>query len=191
MKTSFLFRGAFAAAVAGFLIATPGALPAQPTPAVVSAQPGQRGGVTAPAPESDGLHLSLDRGDPARPGEQPGSERLRQRGGGVAVLPLSEHRNLRSASDEHRRRGGTRTRRTSSAARRRGGAPERSWDAGIGLSQLTPWGGVVDFGLSGVVQHDEHHVRRRQPGHHRGPVLRHHPAASAQLRQARHRDQHR
>ena len=24
-----------------------------------------------------------------------------------------------------------------------------SWDAAIGLSQLTPWGGVVDFGLSG------------------------------------------
>ena len=52
MKSSFLFRGVSVAAVAGLLAATPGALPAQSTPAVVSAQPGQRGGVTVPAPES-------------------------------------------------------------------------------------------------------------------------------------------
>ena len=60
MKSSFLFRGVSAAIAATLLLMAPGALQGQSTPAVVSAQPGQRGGVTIPAPESDGLHLTLD-----------------------------------------------------------------------------------------------------------------------------------
>ena len=60
MKTSFLFGGVFAAAVAGFLTASSGTLLAQATPVDVSAQPGARGATTAPAAQADGVHLTLD-----------------------------------------------------------------------------------------------------------------------------------
>jgi len=148
MKTSFLFRGAFAAAVAGFLIATPGAPQTQPTPAVVSAQPGQRGGVTAPAPESDGLHLSLD-------------EAIRVALANNQDLNVSVNAAEASQFFLFQNTGIYDPLLTNTVNRRHTDSPQSSalggadvlqndsWDAAIGLSQLTPWGGVVDFGLSG------------------------------------------
>ena len=148
MKTSFLFRGASAAAVAGFLIAMPGALQAQPTPAVVSAQPGQRGGVTAPAPASDGLHLSLD-------------EAIRIALANNQDLNVSVNAAEASQFFLFQNTGIYDPLLTNTVNRRHTDSPQSSalggadvlqndsWDAAIGLSQLTPWGGVVDFGLSG------------------------------------------
>ena len=148
MKTSFLFRGAFAAAVAGFLISTPGASQTQPTPAVVSAQPGQRGGVTAPAPESDGLHLSLD-------------EAIRVALANNQDLNVSVNAAEASQFFLFQNTGIYDPLLTNTVNRRHTDSPQSSalggadvlqndsWDAAIGLSQLTPWGGVVDFGLSG------------------------------------------
>ena len=148
MKTSFLFRGAFAAAVAGFLIAAPGAPQTQPTPAVVSAQPGQRGGVTAPAPESDGLHLSLD-------------EAIRVALANNQDLNVSVNAAEASQFFLFQNTGIYDPLLTNTVNRRHTDSPQSSalggadvlqndsWDAAIGLSQLTPWGGVVDFGLSG------------------------------------------
>jgi len=148
MKTSFLFRGAFAAAVAGFLIAAPGAPQTPPTPAVVSAQPGQRGGVTAPAPESDGLHLSLD-------------EAIRVALANNQDLNVSVNAAEASQFFLFQNTGIYDPLLTNTVNRRHTDSPQSSalggadvlqndsWDAAIGLSQLTPWGGVVDFGLSG------------------------------------------
>ena len=148
MKTSFLFRGAFAAAVAGFLIAAPGAPQTQSTPAVVSAQPGQRGGVTAPAPESDGLHLSLD-------------EAIRVALANNQDLNVSVNAAEASQFFLFQNTGIYDPLLTNTVNRRHTDSPQSSalggadvlqndsWDAAIGLSQLTPWGGVVDFGLSG------------------------------------------
>jgi len=148
MKTSFLFRGAFAAAVAGFLIATPGVPQTPPTPAVVSAQPGQRGGVTAPAPESDGLHLSLD-------------EAIRVALANNQDLNVSVNAAEASQFFLFQNTGIYDPLLTNTVNRRHTDSPQSSalggadvlqndsWDAAIGLSQLTPWGGVVDFGLSG------------------------------------------
>ncbi len=148
MKTSFLFRGASAAVVAGFLIAMPGALQAQPTPAVVSAQPGQRGGVTAPAPASDGLHLSLD-------------EAIRIALANNQDLNVSVNAAEATQFFLFQNTGIYDPLLTNTVNRRHTDSPQSSalggadvlqndsWDAAIGLSQLTPWGGVVDFGLSG------------------------------------------
>jgi outer membrane protein TolC len=148
MKTSFLYRGICAAAVAGFLTATPGALQAQPTPAVVSAQPGQRGGITVPPPESDGLHLTLDQAirialannqdlNVTVNAAQASQFFLFQNTG--IYDPLLTNRVARRHTDTP----------TSSQLAGADVLQSDSWDADIGLSQLTPWGGIVDFGLVG------------------------------------------
>jgi len=148
MKTSFLFRGISVAAVAGVLAATPGALPAQSTPAVVSAQPGQRGGMTVPAPESDGLHISLDQAIRiALANNQDLNVTVNAAEASQFFLfqntgiydPLLTSNVTRSHTDTPQ----------SSAL---GGADvlqNDNWNADIGLQQLTPWGGIVNFGLNG------------------------------------------
>ncbi len=148
MKTSFLFRGVSVAAVAGLLAATPGALPAQSTPAVVSAQPGQRGGITVPAPEGDGLHLTLDQAIRiALANNQDLNVTVNAAEASQFFLfentgiydPLLTNHVTRSHTDSPQ----------SSAL---GGADvlqNDSWNADIGLQQLTPWGGIVNFGLNG------------------------------------------
>ena len=150
MKTSFLIRGIFAVAAAGFFAAAPGVLQAQEaaTPAVVSAQPGQRGGTTAPPAESDGLHLSLDQAirialannqdlNVTVNAAQASQFFLFQQTG--IYDPLLTNNVLRRHTDTP----------TSSQLAGADVLQNDSWDASIGLSQLTPWGGTVDFGLVG------------------------------------------
>ena len=152
MKTSFLIRGICAVAAAGFLAAAPGVLQAQAqqsaTPAVVSAQPGQRGGATAPPPESDGLHLSLDQAIRiALANNQDLNVTVNQAQASQFFLfqqtgiydPLLTNNVLRRHTDTP----------TSSQLAGADVLQNDSWDASIGLSQLTPWGGQVDFGLVG------------------------------------------
>ncbi len=155
MKTSFLIRGMCAVAAAGFLAAAPGVLRAQQTapqtatPAVVSAQPGQRGGATAPPPESDGLHLTLDQAIRiALANNQDLNVTVNQAQASQFFLfqqtgiydPLLTNNVLRRHTDTP----------TSSQLAGADVLKNDSWDANIGLSQLTPWGGAVDFGLVGT-----------------------------------------
>ena len=148
MKTSFLFGGVCAAAAAGFLAATPGPLQAQATPAVVSAQPGQRGGVSMPAPESDGVHLTLDQAIRiALANNQDLSVTVNAAQASQFFLfqntgiydPILTNNVLRRHTDTP----------TSSQLQGAEVLQNDAWDADIGLSQLTPWGGVVNFGLAG------------------------------------------
>ena len=148
MKTSFLFGGVCAAAVAGLLIAPSGTLLAQETSVDVSAQPGARGGANVPAPQADGVHLTLDEAiRVALANNQDlnvsvnaaeASQYFLFQNMGIYDPILSNTVNRRHTDSPQ-----------SSAL---GGAEvlqNDSWDAAIGLSQLTPWGGVVDFGLTG------------------------------------------
>ena len=148
MKTSFLFGGVCAAAVAGLLIASSGTLLAQETSVDVSAQPGARGGANVPAPQADGVHLTLDEAiRVALANNQDlnvsvnaaeASQYFLFQNMGIYDPILSNTVNRRHTDSPQ-----------SSAL---GGAEvlqNDSWDAAIGLSQLTPWGGVVDFGLTG------------------------------------------
>ena len=148
MKTSFLCGGVVAAAVAGFLTASSGTLLAQATPVDVSAQPGARGGASAPAPQADGVHMTLDEAIRiALANNQDlnvsvnaaeASQYFLFQNTGIYDPILSNTVNRRHTDTPQ-----------SSAL---GGAEvlqNDSWDAAIGLSQLTPWGGVVDFGLTG------------------------------------------
>ena len=151
MKTSFLFRGICAVAVAGgFLAAAPGVLQAQAeaAAAVVSAQPGQRGGMAVPAAESDGLHLTLDQAIRiALANNQDLNVTVNQAQASQFFLfqntgiydPLLTNNVLRRHTDTP----------TSSQLAGADVLKNDSWDASIGLSQLTPWGGTVDFGLVG------------------------------------------
>jgi outer membrane protein TolC len=150
MKTSFLFRGICAVAAAGgFFAAASGVLQAQATPAVVSAQPGQRGGMAVPPPESDGLHLSLDQAIRiALANNQDLNVTVNQAQASQFFLfqntgiydPLLTNSVTRRHTDTP----------TSSQLAGADVLQNDSWDAGIGLSQLTPWGGTVDFGLVGT-----------------------------------------
>jgi outer membrane protein TolC len=150
MKSSLRFRGTCAAAAAGLLIATTGGLPAQePTGAVVSAQPGQRTPMAVPAPESDGLHLTLDQAirialannqdlNVAVNAAEASQFFLFQNTG--IYDPLLTTNVTRAHTD------------TPTSSELAGAAVLKTdaWDAGIGLSQLTPWGGTVQFGLVGT-----------------------------------------
>jgi outer membrane protein len=147
MKTSFLFGGVCAAAVAGFLAASSGTLEAQ-TPAVVSAQPGARGGVSVPAPDAEGVHLTLD-------------QAIRIALANNQDLNVSVNAAEASQFFLFQNMGIYDPLLTNTVNRRHTDTPQSSalggaevlqndsWDAAIGLSQLTPWGGVVDFGLNG------------------------------------------
>ncbi len=144
----FLFGGACAVAAAGFLVASSGTLQAQPAPVDVSAQPGARGGATAPAPQADGVHMTLD-------------EAIRIALANNQDLNVSVNSAEASQFFLFQNMGIYDPLLTNTVNRRHTDAPQSSalggadvlqndsWDASIGLSQLTPWGGVVDFGLTG------------------------------------------
>jgi outer membrane protein TolC len=148
MKTSFLFGGVCAVAVAGLLTASSGTLLAQPTPVDVSAQPGARGGATVPAPQDDGVHLTLD-------------EAIRIALANNQDLNVSVNAAEASQYFLFQNMGIYDPIVSNTVNRRHTDSPQSSalggadvlqndsWDAAIGLSQLTPWGGVVDFGLTG------------------------------------------
>src|SRR5262245_12284874 len=147
MKTSFLSGGVCAATVAGFLAASSGILQAQ-TPAVVSAQPGARGGMNAPAPDAEGVHVSLD-------------QAIRIALANNQDLNVSVNSAEASQYFLFQNYGIYDPILTNTVNRRHTDTPQSSnlggaevlqndsWDAAIGLSQLTPWGGTVAFGLSG------------------------------------------
>ena len=148
MKSSFMFRGTCAAAAAGLLIATAGSLQAQSTGTTVSAQPGQRAGMPVPAPESDGLHLSLDQAIRiALANNQDLNVSVNTAQSSQFFLfqnmgiydPLLTTNVTRSHTDTP----------TSSNLAGADVLKNDNWDAGIGLNQLTPWGGTVQFGFTG------------------------------------------
>jgi outer membrane protein TolC len=147
MKSTFLFRSASAAVAACLLAAAPGSLRGQ-TPATVSAQPGQRGGTSAPPADADGVHMTLD-------------QAIR------VALANNQDLNVTINSAEaaefflFQNMGIYDPLLTTTVNRFHTDTPTSSnlagaevlqndvWDAAIGVQQLTPWGGVVDLGLTG------------------------------------------
>jgi outer membrane protein TolC len=133
--------------VAGLLAASSESLQAQ-TPVDVSAQPGARGGATAPAPQTDGVHLTLD-------------EAIRIALANNQDLNVSVNAAEATQFFLFQNMGIYDPLLTNTVNRRHTDTPQSSslggaevlsndsWDAAIGLQQLTPWGGVVDFGLTG------------------------------------------
>lgn len=149
MKSSLRFRGLGAAAAAGLLIATTGALPAQTAGAVVSAQPGQRTPLAVPAAGAEGLPLSLDQAIRlALANNQDLNVSVNAAEATQFFLfqntgiydPLLRTNVLRRHTDTP----------TSSQLAGADVLQNDSWDGSIGVSQLTPWGGTVDFGLVGA-----------------------------------------
>jgi outer membrane protein len=149
MKRSLGFPGVGAAAAAVLIIVTTGALSAQAPGPVVSAQPGQRQPLEVPPPEADGVHLTLDQAirialaanedlNVSVNAAEASQFFLFQNMG--IYDPLLTSNVTRSHTD------------TPSSSQLGGGAVVRNdtWDAGIGIQQLTPWGGTVLGGLVGT-----------------------------------------
>ncbi len=190
MKSSFLFRGVSVAVMAGLLAATPGALPAQSTPAVVSAQPGQRGGVTVPAPDADGLHLTLDQ---AIRLALANNQDLNVSVNAAEASQFFLFQNT-GIYDPLLTNNVTRSHTDTPQSSNLGGAEvlqNDSWSADIGLQQLTPWGGIVNFGLNGSYNTTNSTFVDVNPAEPANLFFAVSPAAAAQLRPAAHRDQHR
>ncbi len=147
MKSTFLFRCARLAAAACILAAAPGSLLGQ-TPAVVSAQPGQRGGTTAPPPDADGVHLTLDQ---AIRVALANNQDLNVTINSAEATEFFLFQN-KGIYDPLLFSNVTRAHTDTPQSSALGGAEvlqNDSWNADIGVSQLTPWGGRVDFGLTG------------------------------------------
>lgn len=154
MKSLSHIRRGGAALAAALLVAMPGTLPAQqslqsqPTGAVVSARAGQRTAQAVPAPEGDGVHLSLDQAirlalannqdlNVTVNSAEAAQFFLFQNTGIydplITANGLRAHQELPTSSQLS---GGT-VIKTDSAS-------------GVGqVSQLTPWGGVFSLGFSG------------------------------------------
>ena len=148
MKSSFLFRGVGAAVAAALLIEAPAALYGQSTPAVVSAQPGQRGGVPMPAVDAEGMHLTLDQ---AIRIALANNQDLNVTVNAAEASQFFLFQNMGIydpllTNTVNRRHTDTPT---SSQLAGAEVLTDDTWDAGIGISQLTPWGGTVAFGLTG------------------------------------------
>ncbi len=148
MKRSLGFSGVGAAAAAVLLIATTGVLSAQAPGAAVSAQPGQRQPLEVPPPEADGVHLTLDQAIRiALASNEDLNVTINSAEASQFFLfqnmgiydPLLTSNVTRSHTD------------TPTSTQLGGGAVVRNdtWDAGIGIQQLTPWGGTVTGGLVG------------------------------------------
>ncbi len=190
MKTSFLFRGISVAAVAGVLAATPrsAAGPVDPRRRERPTRSARRhdrprARERRPAPHAGAGHSH-------RAGQQPGPQRDGQRGRSLAVLSFPEHGHLRSAADKqrdpvaHRQPAILRPRRS-------GCASERHLERGHRAPAADSLGRDRELRSERLLQHDQQHFRRCQPGHSGEPVLRSQSAAAAQLRPAADRDQHR
>jgi outer membrane protein len=149
MKRSLGFPGVGAAAAAVLLIVTTGVLSAQAPGPVVSAQPGQRQPLEVPPPEADGVHLTLDQAirialaanedlNVSVNAAEASQFFLFQNMG--IYDPLLTSNVTRAHTD------------TPTSSQLGGGAVVRNdtWDAGIGIQQLTPWGGTVLGGLVGT-----------------------------------------
>ena len=64
-------------------------------------------------------------------------------------------------------------------------SPNDTWDAALGVTQLTPWGGTRPLGLVGNRDADEQLASSNvNPALPPASFSRHHPAAAAQLRDA-------
>src|SRR5262245_36747939 len=148
MKRSLGFPGVSAAVAAVLLIVTTGVLSAQAPGPVVSAQPGQRQPLEVPAAQADGVHITLDQAirialadnedlDVTVNSAQASQFFLFQNMG--IYDPLLTNNVTRSHTDQP------------TSSQLGGGAVVRNdtWDAGIGIQQLTPWGGTVLGGLVG------------------------------------------
>jgi outer membrane protein len=148
MKSSLRFREACAAAAAGLFFAATGGLSAQVAGPVVSARPGERPPLEVPAPDAEGVHLSLE-------------EAIRIALANNQDLNVSVNAAEASQFFLFQNTGIYDPLLTTNVARAHTDTPTSSllagadvlqndnWDAGIGVSQLTPWGGTVDFGLIG------------------------------------------
>src|SRR5262245_13841332 len=147
MKRSLGFPGVGAAAAAVLLITT-GVLSAQTPEAAVSAQPGQRQAMEVPAAEADGVHLTLEQAIRiALSNNEDLNVTINTAQASQFFLfqnmgiydPLLTSNVTRSHTD------------SPTSSQLGGGAVVRSdtWDAGIGIQQLTPWGGTVTGGLVG------------------------------------------
>ncbi len=148
MKRSLGFPGVGAAAAAVLLIVTTGVLSAQAPGPAVSAQPGQRQPLEVPPPEADGVHLTLDQAIRiALANNEDLNVTINSAEASQFFLfqnmgiydPLLTSNVTRSHTD------------TPTSSQLAGGAVVRNdtWDAGIGIQQLTPWGGTVIGGLVG------------------------------------------
>ncbi len=148
MKSSLRFRGVGAVATAALLIAATGSAPAQTAGAVVSARPGERTPMAVPAPGAEGLPLSLD-------------QAIRIALANNQDLNVSVNSAEASQFYLFQNKGIYDPLLTTNVTRFHTDTPTSSelagadvlkndtWDAGIGLNQLTPWGGTVQFGLTG------------------------------------------
>src|SRR5262245_26083600 len=149
MKRSLGFPGVSAAVAAVLLIVTTGVLSAQAPGPVVSAQPGQRQPLEVPAAEADGVHITLDQAiRVALANNEDLNVTVNSAEASQFFLfqnmgiydPLLTSNVTRAHTD------------TPQSSQLGGGAVVRNdtWDAGIGIQQLTPWGGTVTGGLVGT-----------------------------------------
>ncbi len=148
MKSSSHIRKGAAALAAALLIGIPGALPAQETGAVVSARAGQRPAQAVPAPEADGLHLSLDEAIRlAMANNQDLNVTINSAESAQFFLfqntgiydPLLNANGFRAHADVP----------ASSQLVGANVLQRDTVDAGFDVSQLTPWGGTVSVGMVG------------------------------------------
>jgi outer membrane protein TolC len=147
MKSSSTIRRTRASLSAGLLFAAAAALPAQ-SGSVISARPGQRTSQPFPAPEADGMHLSLDQAVALAVAN---NQDLNVSVNAAEASQFFLFQNMgiydplvtANASRAH-----TDTPASSSLS---GAAVSTSdtFDAGAQISQLTPWGGTYSLGFTG------------------------------------------
>jgi outer membrane protein len=119
-----------------------------PQPAVVSAQPGQRQPIEVPPPEADGVHITLDQ---AIRIALAGNEDLNVTINTAEATQFFLFQNM-GIYDPLLTSNVTRAHTDAPQSSQLGGAAvlrNDTWDAGIGIQQLTPWGGTVQGGLVG------------------------------------------
>jgi outer membrane protein TolC len=119
-----------------------------PAGSVVSAQPGPRGDVTMPAPQADGIHISLN--DAIRIALS-NNQDLNVSLNAAEATQFTLFENL-GIYDPLITANSTRAHNETPTSTALAGAEvlrQDTVDAALGISQLTPWGGTATFGLVG------------------------------------------